>query len=200
LILVTLTPQGLVETVSLYLGMSEGRVKNYDRRLMEAGLRTKKGHGRGSAIMTMKDAAMLLIAIASTDEINDAAATTSHLWDFPLHESFDPTPFAHTVGTSPRQLKKLGPALCELMGFMASDRPKDKDAFLGLLQVTLSNSVPVWAKIAIYEKEGVSELDYRKKAPASVMAGGLQVQRLILGPAIQAIAKRVAGAASEAAA
>jgi hypothetical protein len=52
--------------------------------------------------------------------------------------------------------EKLGPALCELMGFMVSDKPKDKEVLFGLLQVTLSSSVPVWAKIAIYEKKIIS--------------------------------------------
>ena len=36
---------------------------------MEPGLRTKKGHGRGLAIMTPTDAATLLIALAASDEI-----------------------------------------------------------------------------------------------------------------------------------
>jgi hypothetical protein len=191
----TLTPQGLVETVAMYLGMPEGRVKNYDRRLMEAGLRTKKGHGRGSAIMTMNDAAMLLIAIASTDEVNDAATTASHLRDFPLHESADASPLSELIGADARDVKKLGPAVCAVMNYLASSN--SEDVFVSL-KVTLAGTLPVWAQIILYQRKKTIEVDYHwKKAPVSILAGGLQVNRQIWGPAIQAVAKRVAGAAPE---
>jgi len=194
----TLTPQGLVETVALYLGMSESRVKNYDRKLMEAGLRTKKGHGRGSAIMTTNDAAMLLIAIASTDEVNDAATTAAHLRDFPLHESSDPGALLELINADAREIKKFGPAVCKVMDYLASD--DTEGAFL-TMNVTLAGGIPVWAKIILYNKKtGTVDLNYRKKAPASALAAGLQIERIILGPAIQAIARRVIGAAAEAAA
>jgi hypothetical protein len=195
----TLTPQGLVETVAYYLGLPESRVKNYDRKLMEAGLRTKKGHGRGSAIMTMNDAAMLLIAIASTDEVNDAVTTAAYVRDFPLHESADPTPLLALINADTRGIKRFGPALCEVMNYLASnDDPKD--TFLAM-KVTLAAEVPVWARIILQDKRrGVLDIDYRKKVPLSVHATGLQIDRTILTPAIKAIARRVAGVASEAAA
>jgi hypothetical protein len=195
----TLTPQGLVETVAYYLGLPESRVKNYDRKLMEAGLRTKKGHGRGSAIMTMNDAAMLLIAIASTDQVNDAVTTATYVRDFPLHESADATPLLELINADTRGIKKFGPALCEVMNYLASnDDPKDT---LLALRVTLAAEVPVWARIVLHDKrKGVLDIDYSKKVPVYVRAAGLQIERSILMPAIQTIAKRVAGVASEAAA
>ena len=67
-----LTPADLVAIVAADLGLPVTTVRNYDRKLMEAGLRTKKGHGRGSALMGPKDAAVLLAAIASSDEIAQA--------------------------------------------------------------------------------------------------------------------------------
>jgi len=79
-----ITPQDLVSTVATLLDMPVNTVKNYDRKLMEAGLRTKKGHGRGSAIMSPRDAAMLLVAIASNDEITRAAEGTSKTRELPL--------------------------------------------------------------------------------------------------------------------
>jgi hypothetical protein len=68
-----LTPQALVEIVARDLRLPISTVRNSDRRLMEAGLRTKKGHGRGSAIMTTTDAATLLVALAASDEISRVA-------------------------------------------------------------------------------------------------------------------------------
>jgi hypothetical protein len=75
-----LTPADLVAIVAADLGLPVTTVKNYDRKLMEAGLRTKKGHGRGSALMGPKDAAVLLAAIASSDEIAQAPECVRRLY------------------------------------------------------------------------------------------------------------------------
>src|SRR5262249_18355303 len=75
-----LTPAELVAIGAPHLGLPVMTVKNYDRRLMEAGLRTKKGHGRGSALMGPKDAAVLLAAIASSDEISQAPECVRRLY------------------------------------------------------------------------------------------------------------------------
>jgi hypothetical protein len=85
------------------------------------------------------------------------------------------------------------------MNYLASnDDPKD--TFLAM-KVTLAAEVPVWARIILQDKRrGVLDIDYRKKVPLSVHATGLQIDRTILTPAIKAIARRVAGVASEAAA
>lgn len=184
----SLTPQGLIEVVAQHLQMTESRVKNYDRKLMEAGLRTKKGHGRGSAVMTMKDAAMLLIAIASTDEINDAATTAKHLWDFPLHESADPSPLLDAIEADASEIKKFGSTVCAMMNYLAG---VTSDADLGVFKVTLVATIPVWARI-ILNKRKILEFDYRKKAYVAVV-GGLQIERTVIGPALHAVAKRVAG-------
>jgi hypothetical protein len=182
--------------------MPESRVKNYDRRLMEAGLRTKKGRGRGSAIMTMKDAAILLIAIASTDKVNDAATTAEHLWNFPLHESADLAPLNKFIRAEDRDLKKFGPAVCTIMNSMAASEPATKlplssvdaleDAIIGF-ETILSSSIPTWARIILHKRK-IIEIDYRKRAYSSHL-GGLQVKRLVLGSALETVAKRVAGIA-----
>jgi len=78
-----LTPADLVAMVAEALSLPMTTVKNYDRKLMEAGLRTKKGHGRGSALMGPKDAAVLLAAIASCDEIARASECVRTLYDMP---------------------------------------------------------------------------------------------------------------------
>src|SRR4051794_23436602 len=79
-----ITPQDLVAATAELLNLPVNTVKNYDRQLMEAGLRTKKGHGRGSAIMTFRDAAMLLVAIAASDEIGRTAEFTSMARKLPI--------------------------------------------------------------------------------------------------------------------
>jgi hypothetical protein len=194
-----LTPQGLVEVVAQQLAMTESRVKNYDRKLMEAGLRTKKGHGRGSAIMTMKDAALLLIAIASTEDVNDAATTAAHLWDFPLHESADPSPLQSFIEADAREIRKLGPAVCAVMSYLAAaplpsvTNKLDEDAILGF-EVIARSGIPTWARIKIILKKRLFEFDYRKKAHASLV-GGLEIRRLVISPALQFVAKSVAGVA-----
>jgi hypothetical protein len=194
--LMSVTPQVLVETVGMHLAMAENRVKNYDRKLMEAGLRTKKGHGRGSAIMSMNDAAMLLIAIASTDEVNDAATTAAYLFDFP-HKEMEGAdslrPLMKIVGGKPRDFKKLGPAVCSIMNHFSE---KDTgEAFISL-EVTLIGSIPVWAVIMIDREGSRHEVEYIKPLPASLSIGGFQVKRRILGAALSNIAKCVAGTAS----
>jgi hypothetical protein len=79
-----LTPQALVEIVAQNLQLPISAVRNSDRRLMEAGLRTKKGHGRGSAMMTPTDAATLLIALAASDEINRVAECSTSARELPI--------------------------------------------------------------------------------------------------------------------
>src|SRR5438034_6566493 len=136
----SITPQVMIETVALHLQMPESRVKNYDRKLMEAGLRTKKGHGRGSALMTMNDAAMLLIAIASTDDVSDAATTAAFLRDFPQRDWAEAdAPLVGLIGGRSRDLKKLGSAVLSIMKYLAVNDVHD--VYLSL-DVTLIRTVP----------------------------------------------------------
>jgi len=186
-----ITPQALVETVAMILGLAENRVKNYDRKLMEAGLRTKKGHGRGSAIMTMNDATILLLAIASTDEINEAPTFAAYLRDFHLHEKFnDLTPLLNLIQGKARDFNRLGSAICAIMNYLANSDPDD-DALI-YLDVTLAAMVPVWASITLIQKDRRHEIAYIKNVRTSVMGAGLQVKRSLYGFALQAVAKRVA--------
>lgn len=80
-----LTPADLAEVVAEALGLPLTTVKNYDRKLMEAGLRAKKGHGRGSALMGPKDAAILLAAIASSEEIARSPECVRSLYGLPYN-------------------------------------------------------------------------------------------------------------------
>ena len=64
-------------------------VRNVDRQLMEAGLRTKKGRGRGSALMSPSDAATLLIALAASDQLSSVQACVSQTRSLPIFRSPD---------------------------------------------------------------------------------------------------------------
>jgi hypothetical protein len=86
-----LTPADLATIVAEALNLPLATVKNYDRKLMEAGLRTKKGHGRGSALMGPRDAAVLLAAIASSDEIARVSESVRWLYDMPYMPPPDKT-------------------------------------------------------------------------------------------------------------
>jgi hypothetical protein len=96
----SLTPADLVAIVAEALSLPLTTVKNYDRKLMEAGLRTKKGHGRGSALMGPKDVAVLLAAIASSDEIARVSESVRWLYEMP----YTPPPDKSDYGGFPVQV------------------------------------------------------------------------------------------------
>ncbi|HVT26637.1 MAG TPA: hypothetical protein VHE81_01335 [Lacipirellulaceae bacterium] len=70
-----MTPGELVKAVAEVLGMPEMNVIYYDRKLVEAGLRSKHGRGRGAAHVTSRDAAHLLTSILGSMQVKDAVAT-----------------------------------------------------------------------------------------------------------------------------
>jgi hypothetical protein len=196
----SMTPQALVEAVATSLTMPDSRVKNYDRQLMEAGLRTKKGHGRGSAIMTMRDAAMLVIAIMSADEVNHAAVNAAHLSDFP-HRELEGTnnlaPLIKITGRKPHDFKKFGSAIEAMMTHFAgtADASLD-DEYHITFEATLMAGIPIWATIEIHRGSRRHEIEFLKEIPADFPVGGLQVKRAVAWLALSYIAKRVAGVAA----
>lgn len=70
-----MTPGQLVRVVADVLGIPEATMVVYDRRLVAEGLRSKAGHGRGSAQVTVRDAAHLLTAVLGSAQVKDSAAT-----------------------------------------------------------------------------------------------------------------------------
>jgi hypothetical protein len=70
----------LVEIVASALDIPAATVAVYDRMLSEAGVRTKGGRGRSAAHMTARDAANLLIAIASSPITGSSVANSVQHW------------------------------------------------------------------------------------------------------------------------
>jgi hypothetical protein len=69
------TPKDLVRAVSAVLGTAEATVTVHDRNLALAGLRTVGGRGLAAAMMTSRDAANLLVAVAASNSVKDSAKT-----------------------------------------------------------------------------------------------------------------------------
>jgi hypothetical protein len=68
------SPGELTKTVAHVLGIDPTTVANIYRGLREAGLVTKGGRGRSAAVVTPRDAAMLLLGVCSSDSVKDAAS------------------------------------------------------------------------------------------------------------------------------
>jgi hypothetical protein len=66
-------PAELVQTLSAVTGLPLSTVVDIDRRLVQAGLRTKHGRGVNAARMTPLDAARLLAAVLASPQGNAAA-------------------------------------------------------------------------------------------------------------------------------
>lgn len=67
------TSGAMIRTLAEAIGLPEASVVVYDRKLLEAGLRSKSGRGRSAAKVTARDAAHLLVAILGTAQLKDAA-------------------------------------------------------------------------------------------------------------------------------
>lgn len=190
-----ITPQDLVSTVATLLDMPVNTVKNYDRKLMEAGLRTKKGHGRGSAIMSPRDAAMLLVAIASNDEITRAAEGTSKTRELPLTARADPSILCRLIGGTRRDYATFGIAVDAVMKHLAD---KDRDE-VATIQVHLQSGRPYRASLWIHHKGQNYEVKFespREETNALLVSSGLRglnVSRTILGGNIHYLAGCIAG-------
>lgn len=68
------SPGELTKTVADVLGIDPTTVANIYRGLREAGLVTKGGRGRSAAVVSPRDAAMLLLGVCASDSVKDAPA------------------------------------------------------------------------------------------------------------------------------
>ena len=190
------TPHDLVSKVADLLRMPVARVKNFDRKLMEAGLRTKKGHGRGSAIMSSTDAAMLLVAIASSDEVGFAAHSTPMTRRFPLApDEHQPTgassaalaTLCERIGGKPSDYSNFGDAIDVIMNHLV-DRDRD---YQFSFQVGAAGQLPLTAEIVLFDEEGAKRIRFMH-ALGKYMSG-LHVERMVPPSALSGIASLIAG-------
>lgn len=80
------TPRELVTVVAAALGTPEATVIQQDRRLADAGLRSKLGRGLSAAKVTPRDAANLIIAAAISPPLADTVETVRTYSSLPLAE------------------------------------------------------------------------------------------------------------------
>lgn len=194
-----ITPVELVGTVAVALGVPVGTVKNYDRRLMEAGLRTKKGHGRGSALMGAEDAAVLLAAIASTEEIGRAAECVLMLYDLPFagktsdhprNEYEDISFLCDALGSTEKEVNTFGKAIVAIMRHLVGgDDPKHYFGF----GVSIAGGAPYAADLIITTPKKTRRIEfYRKGAIGNTIDACLRVKREITGSAPVIVANAIA--------
>ncbi len=67
-------PGQFANALAVVLGVPSTTIEQYDRILLEAGLRTKGGRGPSAARLTARDAANLMTAILGSAKVLDAAA------------------------------------------------------------------------------------------------------------------------------
>ena len=205
-----LTPADLVAIVAADLGLPVTTVRNYDRKLMEAGLRTKKGHGRGSALMGPKDAAVLLAAIASSDEIAQAPECVRRLYSLPcqafLSSRFpDITERATAelsflrgiIGTDEKALSTFGKALVAVVQYSGSapltrraSGPVEPEYTFGF-EVHIAGGLPHFAELIIWGRGQTKPTRLVAFERLEVIPGNLRVTRRIAN--IQEIAEAVSG-------
>jgi hypothetical protein len=202
----SITPQDLVSKVAMLLNMPVNTVKNYDRKLMEAGLRTKKGHGRGSAIMNSDDAAMLLVAIASSDEISLAAQCAPTARKIPFASKSDQrmrnnnevdrlnraamSNLCHITGSRLRDCVTFGGAIDVIMKHLV-DQERDT---LFSFQVESISGAPLAATIQILGEKKNETIDfYRWGTAKQFISSGLHVRRAVPGSTLSRIAALIAG-------
>jgi len=198
----SITPAELAATVAVALGIPTNSVKNYDRKLMEAGLRTKKGHGRGSAIMGAEDAAVLLAAISSCDEIGRAPDCVRKLYR---------TPYAGVTGNNPKSEFAELAVLCEIVGATENDVDTFGKALVAILrhlvskpdpkhyfsfEVSIACGAPYAVDLIIAMPKKIKRIEfYRAGDAAKTIAGGLRVKREVMGSALVWVAEIIAGRA-----
>jgi hypothetical protein len=145
-----LTPADLSAVVAAVLGLPVNTVKNYDRRLMEAGLRTKKGHGRGSAIMGPEEAALLIAAVAASDDASQAPECVRKLYSLPFPGVTPETSFlGEIIGAEEKALNTFGKALVAIMKYLVA-RPDYTHEFG--FEVSIHGGVPYAVDLQIYER------------------------------------------------
>jgi hypothetical protein len=152
------TPGDLTHMVAELLAIPLNTVKNYDRKLMEAGLRSKKGHGRGSAIMTPSDAVSLLIGAACVGcEINKIASAVKVARALPFEGAdtnrkvADPDLLllSKVLNREASKLAAFGPAMDAVMSHLVATG--DENTVFSF-QITIVAGAPAVATILISGK------------------------------------------------
>ncbi|MGY3387783.1 hypothetical protein ACVWW6_000374 [Bradyrhizobium sp. USDA 3311] len=194
-----ITPAELVGTVAVALGIPYGTVKNYDRRLMEAGLRTKKGHGRGSALMGAEDAAVLLAAIASCDEIGRAADCVQTLYELPFagrssdhpRNDFENLSFlCDIIGRTEKEVNTFGRAIVAVMQHLAGKA--DPKHYFGF-EVSIAGGEPYAADLIVTTPKKTRRIEfYRAGQIQKTIDACLRVKREIIGSAFVVVANVIA--------
>jgi hypothetical protein len=184
--LVSITPQDLVSTVSVLTEVPLSRVRNFDRKLMEAGLRTKKGHGRGSAIMTPADAAILLIAIATSDEISSAPKCALQASKLPAADGVET--FCKITGGQPREFRFFGDTMKAVLQHLP-----DRQEHTFILDIMSIGGSPVMASIGIVGAKGVERIAFCHENVGPKLLRGMHVSRSISNAALEYLADCLAG-------
>jgi hypothetical protein len=205
-----LTPKALVEITAGLLKLPLSTVRNFDRQLMEAGLRSKKGHGRGSAIMTAADSATLLIALAASDQISrvpDCLIETRNLPIFCRPEGAfrsysreeDIGAVSSIVGCDPTILKTFGSAIDAVMNYLVRNPGQE---YLFTFNVDTVGGSPLTVELYVtrdIEDDVVRRIIFRKpKAANQYSSDCLRVVRFIPGTVLSLIAAEIGGGSSTA--
>jgi hypothetical protein len=164
-----------------------------DRKLMEAGLRTKKGHGRGSAIMTYVDASMDILAVAATtDEISRAPECVAELRALPFNTDDQPEllQLCAIIGGSPREYKTFGATVDGIMRHAV----KTKDGVEEIsFEIAIAAGKPLAATVffeprARRKTDNVSIEFFGPGALVSLVNSGMSTSRRVSGEALQQVA------------
>ena len=196
-----LTGPALVQLTAKSLRLPVSTVRNFDRKLMEAGLRSKRGHGRGGALMTPRDAAMLLLGLAASDEVNQVVDCVLVACDLPIlrkaevgHERFtkdqEIDEIARLLNCDRAAIETLGSALANAMACLA----RGPSSLQVTLEVDSVGGRPLGAEL-FFTDDATDRLTLLKfRATGTVnqyLQSALRVVRFIPGSAISHIVGQV---------
>jgi hypothetical protein len=197
-----MTPNSLVGLTARLLGLPVSTVRNVDRQLMEAGLRTKKGRGRGSALMSPSDAATLLIALAASDQLSSVQACVSQTRSLPIFRSPDRglrtvtheddfNALVALIGSKQDNLVTFGSAIDAVMEFLARN-PNHQNTFE--FNVDSVGGSPLTAELFV-AREDVEDrrtIIFRDRGSAKIyLSGSLRVVRFVSGGVMARIAAEI---------
>ena len=142
--------------------------------------------------MSSRDAAMLLVAIASSDEINQAAECASKTRDLPLDWRADPSVLCKLIGGVRRDYATFGISIDAIMKYLGH-KERDEQVFF---QVHLHSGRPYWASIMVHDQRKNHEIKFEsppKETIGLLISRGLNVRRTIVGEVTSYIAGCIAG-------
>jgi hypothetical protein len=197
-----LTPPALVDMTANILKLPVSTVRNFDRKLMEAGLRTKKGHGRGSAIMTPSDAGTLLLALAASDEVSRVVECVVSARELPIlcrseveKERYATEQqiieIAHIIGCEPTVFSRFGSAIDSIMSYLARNLVHEH---LFTFHVDSVGGSPLAAQLFITHTitDSFRSFNFRKQGTADqYLANALRVVRCVPGAVVSHISAQM---------